>query len=143
MALPSGAKWIYDGKLKIGVRLSGGSVVRRGEGEKLGARESGYKNPGRERADTAKRNDFLMVSKSYAQYVRRARRTSKATKTRFDQRELKVAYWRAHRAGLNYQASKGRLNEREIRMELQRAMTALGRLAGNADFTWPKGGDTP
>jgi len=143
MSLPIGAKWIYESGRKVGVRLQSGNTVSRGEGERLGARESGYKNPNQEKTNTAKRNSFLRDSKAFNMYKDRARAEAKTTKTRFDPRTISAAYWRSHVAGLNYYSARGRSDERELQLELQRAMTALGRLTGNAGYTWPKSGDTP
>lgn len=144
MALPNGARWTYgENRRKTGAILSDGSRVSRAEAERLGARESGYKNPHRERTDKASRKGFVTGNSRYTDFVKRARAHAKATGGKVDPRKLEAAYWRLHVAGKTFRAAKGTRHQAEAQVSLQDAMRAASGLTGRSAQSFPRSGDTP
>lgn len=145
MSLPDGASWIYNERgNKAGVRLPDGRQISRAEGEKLGARESGYKGPRHERNETARRRDYFDKMtpdkrQGFEQRLSEARRVAKAEGRRFDRRTLERDYWRMHQAGKDARADPAAL------ARLQKAALVVARQTKGSDTSWrfSKGGDTP
>lgn len=143
MSIPRGAKWVYEAGRKVGVILSDGRQVSRGEGERLGARESGYKNPSQERKNVAERKGFLKDNERFEAFRKRAVAHAKATGKKVDPRKIEAAYWRLHVSGSNFRHAKGTRQQVEAQLDHQRAMQAAGNLTGRAPGTYIKSGDTP